>query len=52
LMQTGTDMLVAGKFLGMTTRTLESTYAHLRPDHLAAAKSAFSAHRGPIAGQR
>lgn len=44
LMQTGTDMMVAGKFLGMTTRTLESTYAHFRPDHLAAARAAFTAH--------
>jgi site-specific recombinase XerD len=56
LMQTGTDMMVAGKFLGMTTRTLESTYAHFRPDHLAAAKAAFTAHRshraGPMDGQR
>jgi integrase len=45
LMQTGTDMMVAGKFLGMTTGTLESTYAHFRPDHLTAAKVAFTAHR-------
>lgn len=52
LMQTGTDMMVASKFLGMTTRTLESTYAHFRPDHLSQAKAAFTSHRGPIAGQR
>jgi integrase len=42
LMQQGIDMLEAGWFLGMTTRTLESTYAHFRPDHLTAAKAAFS----------
>lgn len=46
LMQTGTDMMVAGKFLGMTTRTLETTYAHFRPDHLTEAKAAFTVHRG------
>ncbi len=45
LMQSGTDMLVAGKFLGMTTRTLETTYAHFRPDHLTQAKAAFTVHR-------
>jgi integrase len=45
LMQAGTDMMEAGKFLGMTTRTLEETYAHFRPDHLSKAKGAFSAHR-------
>jgi integrase len=42
LMQQGVDMLVASRFLGMTTRTLESTYAHFRPDFLSQAKQAFS----------
>lgn len=51
LMQTGTDMMIAGKFLGMTTRTLESTYAHFRPDHLTQAKAAFTVHRSVRAGQ-
>jgi integrase len=45
LMQAGVDMLEAGKFLGMTTRTLEETYAHFRPDHLSTAKAALTAHR-------
>ena len=45
LMQAGTDMLIAAKFLGMTTRTLETTYAHFRPDYLAQAKAAFTVHR-------
>lgn len=40
-MQAGTDMLEAGRYLGMTTRTLESTYAHHRPEHLAGARDAF-----------
>lgn len=40
-MQSGTDMLEAGRYLGMTTRTLESTYAHHRPDHLTNARDAF-----------
>jgi integrase len=57
MMQMGTDVMVAGKFLGMTTRTLETTYAHFAPDHLAAAKGVFTAHRvprisGPTKGQR
>jgi integrase len=45
MMQSGTDMFESGKFLGLTTRTLESTYAHYRPEHLSAAKGAFTAHR-------
>jgi integrase len=45
MMQNGVDMLEAGRFLGMTTRTLESTYAHFRPDHLSGAKAAFSRQR-------
>jgi integrase len=46
LMQAGVDMLEAGQFLGMTTRTLEETYAHFRPDHLEAAANAFSRSHG------
>jgi integrase len=45
LTQTGTDMLVARSFLGMTTRMLETTYAHFRPDHLARAKAAFTVQK-------
>jgi integrase len=40
-MQAGTDMLEAGRYLGMTTRTLESTYAHHRPEHLTGARDAY-----------
>jgi integrase len=43
-MQAGTDMWEAGRYLGMTTRTLESTYAHHRPDHLTSARDAYSRH--------
>lgn len=41
-MQAGVDMLEAGRYLGMTTRTLEETYAHHRPEHLSNAKEAFT----------
>jgi integrase len=44
-MQAGTDMWEAGKYLGMTTRTLESTYAHHRPEHLTSARDAYSRNR-------
>lgn len=44
-MQAGTDMLEAGRFLGMTTRTLEGTYAHHRPEHLSGARDAYMRHR-------
>lgn len=44
-MQSGTDMFEAGKFLGMTTRTLEGTYAHHRPEHPAGARDAYQRHR-------
>lgn len=44
-MQAGTDMLEAGRYLGMTVRTLESTYAHHRPEHLAGARDAHHRHR-------
>jgi integrase len=40
LMRAGTDIMVAGRYLGMTTKTLESTYAHHRPEHLASARDA------------
>jgi integrase len=41
MMQAGVDMLEAGRYLGMTTRTLEGTYAHHRPEHLSGARDAF-----------
>ena len=44
-MQAGTDMLEAGRYLGMTTRTLESTYAHHRPEHLHNARDAYQRAR-------
>lgn len=40
-MMAGTDLFEAGQFLGMTARTLESTYAHVRPKHLSSAKDAY-----------
>lgn len=39
-MQAGTDILEASRYLGMTVRTLESTYAHHRPEHLSGARDA------------
>lgn len=48
-MQAGTDILEAGRFLGMTARTLESTYAHHRPEHLSGARDAYNRHRQRIA---
>lgn len=44
-MQAGTDIFEAGKFLGMTARTLEATYAHHRPEHLSGARDAYMRHR-------
>lgn len=41
-MMAGTDMFEASKYLGMTIKTLESTYAHHRPDHLTGARDAFA----------
>jgi integrase len=43
-MMAGTDMWEAGRYLGMTSRTLESTYAHHRPEHLTSARDAYSRH--------
>ena len=40
-MRAGTDMLEAGRYLGMTTRTLETVYAHHRPEHLTSARDAY-----------
>lgn len=51
LMHAGVDMLEAGRYLGMTTRTLENTYAHHRPDHLINARDAFS-HAGKGIGKK
>lgn len=48
-MQAGTDILEAGRYLGMTARTLESTYAHHRPEHLSGARDAYNRHRQRIA---
>lgn len=44
-MMAGTDMFEAGKYLGMTVRTLESTYAHHRPEHLTGARDAYQRNR-------
>jgi integrase len=48
-MQAGTDVLEAGRFLGMTVRTLEGTYAHHRPEHLVGARDAYQRHRQRLA---
>lgn len=50
-MQAGTDMLEAGRYLGMTVRTLESTYAHHRPEHLSGARDAYQRHRQRFANE-
>lgn len=50
-MQAGTDILEAGRYLGMTARTLESTYAHHRPEHLSGARDAYNRHRQRIANE-
>jgi integrase len=42
LMQAGVDLWEAGRYLGMTVRTLEATYGHHRPQHLSGAKDAFA----------
>ncbi len=41
-MQAGTDLLEAARYLGMTVKTLEKNYAHHRPEHLSAARDAYS----------
>lgn len=40
--QSGTDLFEAGRYLGMTVRTLEGTYAHHRPEHLTGARDAYA----------
>lgn len=40
-MLAGTDVFEAGKYLGMTSRVLESTYAHHRPEHLTGPRDAY-----------
>jgi integrase len=52
LMQAGVDLWEAGRFLGMTTRTLESTYGHHRPEHLSGATNAFAKMRRSTVLQR
>lgn len=47
-MQAGVDIWEAGGYLGMTARTLESTYGHHRPDHLRGARDAYIRHRQRI----
>jgi integrase len=47
-MQAGTNIFEAGQFLGMTTRTLESIYAHAHPDYLSEAKRAATRIRQHI----
>jgi len=42
LMQAGVDLWEAGRYLGMTVRTLEGTYGHHRPQHLSGARESFS----------
>lgn len=45
LMQAGTDPWEAAGFLGMTIATLERTYGHHHPDHMAGVHAAFQRHR-------
>ena len=44
-MQAGVDIFEAGRYLGMTSRTLETTYAHHRTEHLIGARDAYIQHR-------
>lgn len=44
-MQAGTDLLEASRYLGMTVKTLETVYAHHRPEHLSDARDAHHRHR-------
>jgi hypothetical protein len=41
-MQAGTDLFEAARYLGMTTRTLETVYGHHRPQHLSGTRDAYS----------
>jgi integrase len=45
LMQNGTDPWKAAGFLGMTIATLERTYGHHHPNHMAGVHEAFQKHR-------
>jgi len=44
-MLAGTDIWQASRYLGMTVRTLEVTYAHHHPDFLEQATTAWTKHR-------
>jgi integrase len=44
-MQAGTDLFEASRYLGMTINTLETVYAHHRPEHLTGAKNSYVRHR-------
>lgn len=44
-MQAGTDIWEASRYLGMTVRTLETTYGHHRPEHLTSAVNVHQRHR-------
>jgi integrase len=50
-MQAATDIFEASKYLGMTIRTLETVYAHHRPDHLTGARDAYDRHRQRFANE-
>jgi len=41
LMMSGCDIWEAAGFLGMTVRTLETTYGHHRPEHLSGVRGAY-----------
>jgi integrase len=45
LMQNGTDIYQASRYLGMSIRTLETTYAHHHPGYLEQARTAFRRRR-------
>jgi hypothetical protein len=44
-MQRRADKFEAAGYLGMTMKTLESTYGHHRPDHQSSVGAAFSKRR-------
>jgi integrase len=45
LMMAGVNVFEASKYLGMSVRTLEQVYGHLRPEHLMDVRAAFSRPR-------
>jgi integrase len=45
LMQMGTDVYQASRYLGMSIKTLEKTYAHHHPDYVEQARNAFRRRR-------